>query len=162
MGYQGERNTVLDRLQHRRDHRVSIFFGRASFGLWQRGRKSANMGRGSAKRRQRCVHAIPAIGRLTDVYLAVLFSREPSHALSEVQLISPDASLRPTEDVKLRNDGWVVIARVDGDQLLFWVPVEQRDVLILPVRKTILGGKPSELDLANFAHGPNWVQCYLP
>lgn len=91
---------------------------------------------------------------------AVLFSRKPSHALSEAQLISSNASLKPTEDVKLRNDGWVVVVGADEDRLLFWVPVEQRDTLILPVRKTILGGEPSELDLANFSHGPKWTQCY--
>lgn len=92
----------------------------------------------------------------------MLFSCKPSHALPEIHLISPDASIKPVEDVKLRNDGWAVIARVDEDQLLFWVPVEQRDMLILPVRKTILGGKPSELDLSSFAHGPDWAHCYLP
>ncbi|KAF7798736.1 hypothetical protein EIP86_009961 [Pleurotus ostreatoroseus] len=83
-----------------------------------------------------------------------------SHALPEVNLICPDTVLKPVEDIKLRNDGWVVVARVDEDQLLFWVPVEQRDMLILPVRKTVLGGEPNELDLSRFVHGTKWSQCH--
>ena len=49
-----------------------------------------------------------------------------------------------------------------ADKFLFWVPREYRDQLILPYRRTIIGGNPIEVNMSKFVYGDDWTGCYTP
>jgi len=52
-------------------------------------------------------------------------------------------------------DGWMV---GQDDELLFWVPVEHREVLCLP-HVEMFGGRPTKVDLSRFRYGSKWTEC---
>jgi len=53
------------------------------------------------------------------------------------------------------NDGWVV---GQDDELLFWVPLEHREVLCLP-HVEMIWGRPTKVDLSRFRYGSKWIEC---
>ena len=59
-------------------------------------------------------------------------------------------------------DGEEETEEEDNSRLLFWVPVEQRDALVIPLRKVVLGSDAGDIDLSSFVHGPDWASCYSP
>jgi len=52
-------------------------------------------------------------------------------------------------------DGWVIDP---DDELLFWIPLEHRQVLCLPRGETV-GAQPTKVDLATFTYGSKWTEC---
>jgi len=52
-------------------------------------------------------------------------------------------------------DGWMV---GQDDELLFWVPLEHRDVLCLDYAETTWG-RPTKVDLYKFKFGSEWTEC---
>jgi len=52
-------------------------------------------------------------------------------------------------------DGWVV---GQDDELLFWVPLEHREVLCLPHVEMIVE-RPTKVDLSRFRYGSKWIEC---
>ncbi|KAF7967331.1 hypothetical protein HWV62_34689 [Athelia sp. TMB] len=58
-------------------------------------------------------------------------------------------------DCKLEN-GWIVTA---SGQLLLWVPPWNRQGLMWPSNVALIGHSLTELDLADFVHGSDWVSC---
>ena len=75
----------------------------------------------------------------------------------------PSATEWNTQDASHQNDN-VETVDLSRSALMLWVPPEQRDELMLPMRKTILGAAAGaiQLDLSDFAHGKNWTKCYTP
>lgn len=63
--------------------------------------------------------------------------------------------------IHLNCDGWVFPAKDATDELLFWIPWEHWNKIILPYR-TIIGGDSVGLDLSKFARGTDWTKCYTP
>ncbi len=59
-------------------------------------------------------------------------------------------------------EGWVTMASPSGRRLLFWVPSEFRERLLMPKQQLVFGVEPVELVLSQFAHGPDWAKCYQP
>ena len=45
-----------------------------------------------------------------------------------------------------------------GDELLFWVPLEHREDLYLP-HLEMIGGRPIKVDLSRFRYGSKWIEC---
>jgi len=52
-------------------------------------------------------------------------------------------------------DGWVV---GQNDELLFWVPLEHREVLCLP-HVEMIWERPTKVDLSRFRYGSKWTEC---
>jgi len=52
-------------------------------------------------------------------------------------------------------DGWVV---GQDHELLFWVPLEHREVLCLP-HVEMIWGRPTKVDLSRFRYGSKWTEC---
>ncbi len=57
-------------------------------------------------------------------------------------------------------EGWVVSP--SRCRLLFWVPPEFRERLLMSGQQLVLGVEHLELDLSQFVHGPDWAECYQP
>ncbi len=66
--------------------------------------------------------------------------------------------LEQRDIISVSRDGWVTSP--SGDRLLFWVPPEFRERLLMPGQQLLLGVEPLELDLSRFVHGPDWMNCY--
>ncbi|KAF7967197.1 hypothetical protein HWV62_35582 [Athelia sp. TMB] len=58
-------------------------------------------------------------------------------------------------DCRLEN-GWIVTA---SGQLLLWVPPWNRQGLVWPSNVAVVAPSLTELDLADFVHGSDWVSC---
>ena len=52
-------------------------------------------------------------------------------------------------------DGWVV---GQDHELLFWVPLEHREVLCLP-HVEMIEERPTKVDLSRFRYGSKWIEC---
>jgi len=52
-------------------------------------------------------------------------------------------------------DGWVM---GQDHELLFWVPLEHRNVLCLP-HVEMIWGRPTKVDLSRFRYGSKWTEC---
>jgi len=52
-------------------------------------------------------------------------------------------------------DGWIL---GQDHELLFWVPLEHREVLCLP-HVEMIWGKPTKVDLSRFSYGSKWTEC---
>ena len=52
-------------------------------------------------------------------------------------------------------DGWML---GQDDNVLFWVPLEHRQVLCLP-HVEMIWDRPTKLDLSKFRHGSKWTEC---
>ncbi|KAJ7256118.1 quinon protein alcohol dehydrogenase-like superfamily [Mycena rebaudengoi] len=59
----------------------------------------------------------------------------------------------------LDEHGWM---KGEGDELLFWVPPENRAGLWFPDTLAIVGQHPTTVDLSRFVHGEYWIDCYEP
>ncbi|KAF7971792.1 hypothetical protein HWV62_19925 [Athelia sp. TMB] len=66
-----------------------------------------------------------------------------------------DGSAEFRHDCKLEN-GWIVSA---SGQLLLWVPPWNRQGLVWPSNVAVVAPSLTELDLADFVHGSDWVSC---
>ncbi|KAF7971795.1 hypothetical protein HWV62_19931 [Athelia sp. TMB] len=66
-----------------------------------------------------------------------------------------DGSVKFRHDCKLEN-GWIVTA---SGQLLLWLPPWNRQGLVWPSNVALMGHSLTELDLADFVHGSDWVSC---
>ncbi|KAF7975669.1 hypothetical protein HWV62_8761 [Athelia sp. TMB] len=66
-----------------------------------------------------------------------------------------DDSAKFRHDCKLEN-GWIVTA---SGQLLLWVPPWNRQGLMWPSNVAVVAPSLTELDLADFVHGSDWVSC---
>ncbi|KAF7971790.1 hypothetical protein HWV62_19921 [Athelia sp. TMB] len=66
-----------------------------------------------------------------------------------------DGSVKFRHNCKLEN-GWIVTA---SGQLLLWVPPWNRQGLVWPSNVAVVAPSLTELDLADFVHGSDWVSC---
>ncbi|KAF7971105.1 hypothetical protein HWV62_22028 [Athelia sp. TMB] len=66
-----------------------------------------------------------------------------------------DGSAKFKHDCKLEN-GWIVTA---SGQLLLWLPPWNRQGLVWPSNVAVVAPSVTELDLADFVHGSDWVSC---
>ena len=83
---------------------------------------------------------------------SILPSANPAAAAPTVQdVIFSDGSV-------LHDDGWVTTT---GGLLLFWVPPEHRLGLFWPRTLTVMGARPTQLNMQYFVHGPRWMQCRM-
>ncbi|KAJ7221338.1 hypothetical protein GGX14DRAFT_353533, partial [Mycena pura] len=47
-----------------------------------------------------------------------------------------------------------------NNELMFWVPPDNRAAFYLPQNTLIIGGEPTQFLYEHFVHGNNWVKCY--
>ncbi|KAJ7481815.1 WD40-repeat-containing domain protein [Mycena latifolia] len=87
------------------------------------------------------------------------FSSDPSHAFPKYDPLygrGPN-TVKRYRRCFMDEAGWVL---GEGDELLFWVPPENRAGLWLPDTLAIVGAQPTTLDLSRFVHGESWSECY--
>ncbi|KAI0311585.1 hypothetical protein OF83DRAFT_1150243 [Amylostereum chailletii] len=58
----------------------------------------------------------------------------------------------------MQEDSWLVGPE---SRLLLWVPTENRRQMHWVGEDFVIGQHTTELDLSDFAHGPNWHECYV-
>jgi len=61
----------------------------------------------------------------------------------------------PHEYAPVPSDGWMV---GQGNELLFWVPLEHREVLC-PSQVETVSGQATKVDFSNFKFGFKWTEC---
>ncbi|KAJ7481856.1 hypothetical protein FB451DRAFT_1085539 [Mycena latifolia] len=86
------------------------------------------------------------------------FSTDPAHAFPKYDPLygrGPRTAKRYRRCV-MDEAGWVMGER---NELLFWVPPENRAGLWLPDTLAIVGAQPTTLDLSRFVHGESWSEC---
>ncbi len=114
-------------------------------------------------------------GVVVDSPTPICFSTTPDHALPSSRFLMEHDRIdedeadhyktileqRDTVNVNWESrepDGWVTSP--SRHRLLFWVPRDFRERLLMPGQQLILGVEPLELDLSQFVHGPDWAKCY--
>ncbi|KAI0312184.1 hypothetical protein OF83DRAFT_1147305 [Amylostereum chailletii] len=88
-------------------------------------------------------------------------SSEKRHALcNSTQFLSEGFEPTHVRDlVKIQEDGWII---GHNGNLLLWVPLYYRDLLVRPNMIKIIGKTPVELDLSQFVHhGKDWTKCWV-
>jgi len=83
-----------------------------------------------------------------------LMSRYPIRIYDIADLAAKHQNASP-EYKRVPEDGWVV---GQDNELLFWVPLEHRQVLCPPQVVTIWE-RPPKVDLSNFKFGTEWTEC---
>ncbi|KAJ6597501.1 WD40-repeat-containing domain protein [Mycena vulgaris] len=87
------------------------------------------------------------------------FSSDPAHSFPKYDPLygrGPRTAKRYRR-CTMDDAGWIT---GEGDELLFWVPPENRAGLWLPDTLAIIGAQPTILDLSRFVHGDSWAKCY--
>ncbi|PSR83714.1 hypothetical protein PHLCEN_2v5646 [Hermanssonia centrifuga] len=117
----------------------------------------------------------PAQRVVVDSPTPICFSTTPDHALPSSRFLmehDPIASYQEDEYKTIleqrdtvnvnwglrEQDGWVTSP--SRHRLLFWVPPDFRDRLLMPGQQLVLGVEPLELDVSQFVHGSDWAKCY--
>ncbi|KAJ7634820.1 WD40-repeat-containing domain protein [Roridomyces roridus] len=59
----------------------------------------------------------------------------------------------------IQRDGWVLSGT---DELLLWLPHNYRQGFWMPHTKFIIGVQQTKLSYQHFAHGTEWINCYVP
>ncbi|KAJ7677625.1 WD40-repeat-containing domain protein [Mycena rosella] len=87
------------------------------------------------------------------------FSSDPGHAFPKYDPLygrGPRTAKRYRRCL-MDEAGWI---KGEGDELLFWVPPENRAGLWWPDTLAIVGVQPTTLDLSRFVHGESWAECH--
>jgi len=114
-----------------------VYTGHLYAQCWNPGRHTVFIGDGTKLASYRFYHPI----RIYDIVDLASKHQNASHAYEPVP-----------KDMK---DGWVV---GQNDELLFWVPLEHREVLCL-LHVEMIGRRPTKVDLSRFRYGSKWTEC---
>ncbi|KAI0318856.1 hypothetical protein OF83DRAFT_1056097 [Amylostereum chailletii] len=105
---------------------------------------------------------LPMSAKDTNAFASgIILSRNLSHALAnpDILLGSPSPCENDPRDLLHRQeDGWLVGPE---SRLLLWIPAENRQCMHWLREDMLIGQHATELDLSDFAHGPNWHECYV-
>jgi len=83
-----------------------------------------------------------------------LMSCYPIRIYEIVDLAAKHQNASP-EYKRVPDDGWVV---GQDNELLFWVPLEHREVLC-PSQVVTIWERPPKVDFSNFKFGTEWTEC---
>jgi len=114
-----------------------VYTGHLYAQCWNPGRHMAFIGDGT---KLASYHGIPPI-RIYDI---VGLASKHQNAIYGYEPIPRD-----------EEDGWMV---GQDHELLFWVPLEHREVLCLP-HIEMIWGEPTKVDLSMFRYGSKWTEC---
>ncbi|KAJ7481865.1 hypothetical protein FB451DRAFT_138220 [Mycena latifolia] len=87
------------------------------------------------------------------------FSSDPAHAFPKYDPLygRGPRTVQRYRRCFMDEAGWVL---GEDEELLFWVPPENRAGLWLPDTLAIVGAQPTTLDLSRFVHGQSWSECH--
>ena len=83
-----------------------------------------------------------------------LMSRHPTR-IYDIADIAAKHRNAPHEYERVQEDGWMM---GQDNELLFWVPLENREVLC-PSQVRTIGGRPTKVNFSKFKFGTEWAKC---